>query len=108
MIHERPVTNLLNKRELLMAASLSQYATHALPGLNGYIFSNPKVCRLSWFGLTKNDYCNTALMFDIDDGFVSPFSDVSNDVNLKFMNAIFAEWKNHNYVGYMCDYEKYM
>jgi len=98
-IFTRPSTDLTNKDELLLAASLSEYATIALSGKNGFIFSHPKICYLSWFGLTQNDYCNSALMFDKDDGFLSPFMDGEDDESMKYLNDAFLKWKASSYSG---------
>jgi len=111
-IFTRPSIDLSNKNELLLAASLSKYALFALSGKNGFIFSHPEICYLSWFGVTKNDDCNTALMFDKDDGFTNlrsngPWSSADDeDESMTYLNKIFLEWKNNGYSGNLCDFCK--
>jgi hypothetical protein len=89
---------LTNIEQLILAARISKYGTHFLPDeLNQclYILNEQSVyiIAIRYDGTIDN---NATLMFDKDEGFVSPF--LPKDSNkYKFLNDKFLEWKKNNY-----------
>lgn len=100
-----PKQNLENMSELTLAVKLSKYATHIIPLESGFVVTNAKSTYLSCVGLTSDFSCDTSLMFDKDDGFLSAFGD--NSKSIAYINSRFQLWKNNNYQGKMMDYYEY-
>jgi hypothetical protein len=97
-----PEENLNNINELYLAAQLSRFATHVLPGNNGFIMANPKSTYLSWIPLNNNHHSDSSLQFDKDDGFISSFG---TSTYIDYLNnSFFNQWKNNNYQGELSDY----
>lgn len=97
-----PKQNLTNMSELLLAINLSKYATHVIPLNLGFIVTNLKSRYLSCVGLTSKLSCTTSLMFDKDDGFISPFDSEADSI--QYLNTRFELWKNSGYHRKMTDY----
>lgn len=101
-IFRPPEQNLENMSELLLALKLSKYATHVIPLDLGFIMTNAKAAYLTCVGLTQEFSCTTSLMFDKDDGFLSPFEGETKSIN--YLNSRFRLWKANGYKGKISDY----
>lgn len=116
MVMEPPKTQLNNIDELILAACVSKYATHVLPGKMGCVMLNPfgaynvwidlhlsKCKTLSEFRENSSKIGSPPRQFDKDDGFTDYDRDTKSP-DVAYMNAFFNVWKNKGYVGNLSDY----
>ncbi|XWV25520.1 putative ORFan [Tupanvirus deep ocean] len=97
-----PKIYLNDMTELALAIKLSKHCTHAVPFESGFIVTNPEAVYLTSVGLNSDFYCTDSLMFDKDDGFLSPFE--PNCKSIDYLNTQFQKWKENGYQGKMSDY----
>ncbi|XWV26858.1 putative orfan [Tupanvirus soda lake] len=91
-----------NMSDLAFAVRLSKHCSHVIPFDSGFIVTNPKAVYLTSVGLNASFYCTDSLMFDKDDGFLSPFE--SSCKSIDYINSQFKKWKENGYKGKMSDY----